>query len=118
MGGFIGAVSRYYLSGLAQKYFHNYNHLGTLAVNILGCFLLGVFMHLVHTRGLFGPNLRLMVSIGLIGALTTYSTFAFETYQLMVQNRVYAAGINIMFHLTVGLAAVWAAIALSQNVIK
>jgi len=118
MGGFIGAVSRYLLSGLAQRYFSGNYHLGTLAVNILGCFMLVIVMHLVQTKGMFSPNLRLMFSIGLIGALTTYSTFAFETYQLLVDNRIYAAGINIMFHLMVGLAAVWAAIAISQNVIK
>jgi len=117
-GGFVGAIARYLLSSMVQRYFTNYQHLGTIAVNILGCFLLGMFMYLVQNKAMFGGNVKLLISIGLIGALTTYSTFAFETYELITDQRIYAAAFNILIHLLIGLTAVWAAILFGKAVLN
>jgi CrcB protein len=83
LGGAIGAVARYLLAlrayaalGLGLPY-------GTLTVNLLGALLLGVITGLVEERGALGPQARAFLTIGLLGGMTTFSTFTYETWELM-----------------------------------
>ncbi len=118
LGGFAGAVARYALSGYVQRLFDGRFPYGTLTVNVLGSFLLGFLMYLVESRGPFGPNIRPLISIGFLGALTTYSTFAWETYGLVVDQRFLMAGVNTLLQLVVGLGAVWVGVTIGQIVSK
>ena len=83
LGGFIGAILRAYISGVVN---HNFTHnipFGTLAVNLLGSFILGsLFAFFTYTQ-LFSPHLKSFLSTGMMGALTTYSTFAMESFFLL-----------------------------------
>ena len=80
-GGFIGAVFRYAMSGVVQRHAGLSTFpFGTLAVNMLGCFLIGAAVGLADSRQLFGPEFRLFALIGLLGGFTTYSTFGYESY--------------------------------------
>ncbi|RME24670.1 MAG: fluoride efflux transporter CrcB [Candidatus Zixiibacteriota bacterium] len=107
LGGFLGAISRYAVSGLVQRWSDSAFPYGTLAVNIIGCFLLGMVMYLVQVRGPFGPTMRAFLTIGLFGAFTTYSTFGYETYELIISREFLPALMSVGLHLVLGLAAVW-----------
>ena len=107
VGGFIGAVLRYLVSG----YVHNmtqsvtFPH-GTLAVNMAGCFLMGIFSHLVESQTGMTVEMRLFLMVGLVGSFTTYSTFSNETLNLIQNHGMSLALINMGTHIILGLSAV------------
>lgn len=73
-GGFLGSVLRYGISGLAQRLDPSAGFpVGTLTVNAIGCFLIGLVGALADSRGLFGPEMRLFFFIGVLGGFTTFS---------------------------------------------
>jgi CrcB protein len=81
-GGFIGAILRSYISGLVNENIAHNIPFGTLAVNLLGSFILGsLFAYFTYTH-IFSPHMKSFLSTGMMGALTTYSTFAMETFFL------------------------------------
>lgn len=115
-GGFIGAIARYGLSGLVQRSaaLSSFPY-GTLAVNMLGCLLIGVAVGLVDSRQLFGADFRLFALIGLLGGFTTWSTFGYETFALMRDADYLRAVLNVAVHVVLGLALVWAGYALASR---
>jgi len=109
LGGFIGAVSRYYVSGFAQNISRSVGFpYGTLVVNLVGCYLLGILIHLIETHSTMAAEMRLFLVVGLIGSFTTYATFSMETLRLLQSHRLTLALLNILAHLILGLAAVLA----------
>lgn len=80
---------------------------GTLSVNILGCFLIGVLHGLAETRSLLGPDTRIFLFIGVLGGFTTYSTFGFESLALLKDGEFLKTSANILLHVILGLSAVW-----------
>jgi len=82
------------------------NPYGTLAVNISGCFLIGIFAHLVESQGGMTAEMRLLLMVGLLGSFTTYSTFSSETMNLLQDQRLFLGLINIGTHIIIGLSAV------------
>lgn len=108
MGGFIGALLRYGVSGLVQTWSKSISFpYGTLAVNLLGCFVIGFLSQLVETRSVFSPEARSFALVGLVGAFTTYSTFGNETVNLVMDGENLLAVANVGLHLLLGLVAVW-----------
>jgi CrcB protein len=108
LGGLIGALLRYSVSGLVQNWSKSISFpYGTLAVNLLGCFTIGALSQLAETRGVLSPEVRSFVFIGLLGAFTTYSTFGNETINLMMDGENLLSLANIGLHLFLGLGAVW-----------
>jgi len=106
-GGFIGAILRYVISGFMQSYMQdNYFPYGTLAVNIAGCFLIGIFSYLIESQVTVTAEMRLLIMVGLLGSFTTYSTFSDETMNMLQNQRIYIAFINIGAHVIIGLSAV------------
>ncbi|MBW1942485.1 MAG: fluoride efflux transporter CrcB, partial [Deltaproteobacteria bacterium] len=79
---------------------------GTFAVNIIGCFLIGVLSHLVESQAGVSAEMRLLLMVGLLGSFTTYSTFSSETINLLQDRELFLALLNIGTHLIVGLSAV------------
>ena len=107
IGGFIGSVLRYLLSGLAHELSGRDDFpIGTLLVNVLGCFVIGVFSQLAETRSAFTPEIRALVAIGILGGFTTFSSFGNETLNLWRDREGLLAFFNIAFQLVLGLAAV------------
>ncbi|MCF7823372.1 MAG: fluoride efflux transporter CrcB [Candidatus Marinimicrobia bacterium] len=113
LGGFVGAVSRYWLSGLVQKLSDRFP-IGTLSVNLLGSFLLGLLATLFLERVIVNQELRLFVLIGLLGAFTTYSTFSLETLNLMRGGEWLFASVNIAANVLGTLIAVWAGVSIAK----
>ncbi|MFH2046930.1 MAG: fluoride efflux transporter CrcB [Pseudomonadota bacterium] len=107
IGGFTGAILRYLISGYIQNLTQKAAFpFGTLAVNITGCFLIGIFSQLVESQAGLSSELRTFLIIGLLGAYTTYSTFSNETMNLLQSQQFFHALINVGTHLFLGLLAV------------
>jgi CrcB protein len=114
-GGAVGAVCRWALAGLVHSRLPESTFpWGTLAVNILGCLVIGFLWPLVEERPVLSPEARLLVLVGLLGAFTTFSTFSLETMELVSAGRWLGAGLNVLGSVAVGLVAVAAGMALAR----
>lgn len=114
-GGFVGALLRYEVSGLVQRQLPLATFpFGTLAVNLLGCLLIGAVVGLSESRQFFGPEVRTFLLIGLLGGFTTFSTFGYETFALLRDGENLRAATNVGVHVLLGPAAVWLAYTLAQ----
>ncbi len=108
MGGGVGAVFRYLLAGWTYRVIGSDFPYGTLAVNILGCFVIGLFLTVAEGRFLVSPSVRVFVAVGIIGGFTTFSTLNFETLELLRDGAFALALLNIGASIVVGLSATWA----------
>jgi len=113
LGGFIGAISRFWVSGLAQKMSDRFPF-GTLSVNLIGSFLLGLLASLFLEKAMISQELRLFILVGLLGAFTTYSTFSLETFNLIRGGAWLFAGMNILGNVGGTLIAVWAGVSIAK----
>jgi len=103
IGGSIGAISRFLISFYAQKILGSSFAYGTLIVNMLGSFLIGFLA--LYFENVISPNLKAMIVTGFLGALTTFSTFSYESI-LMIQEGLYQKAIlNIFLNLLLSLSA-------------
>jgi CrcB protein len=104
-GGFVGAILRYLISGWVYTLSGGDFPLGTLAVNLIGSLLLGLLMGLADHLVLH-PQVMLFLTIGLLGAFTTFSTFSYETWALVEVGSYGKALLNMAGSLLLGLIAV------------
>ena len=107
--GAIGAVARYLVTSLCVRWFGVGFPAGTLAVNVIGCFLLGLLVFLLDA-GSLPDSWRMPLAIGFLGSLTTFSTFGYDTFVLVEASKWQAALLNVGSNLALGLAAVWAGV--------
>ncbi len=115
LGGFVGSVGRYALSGWVHRLLpYAAFPWGTLAVNVSGCFLIGLFSGLADSRQLWGPDLRLFVMLGILGGFTTFSSFAYETAALARDADPLRALANVALQVVLGLSAAWLAYAIAR----
>jgi len=109
IGGFVGAISRFYLSGWcsawSEKYHGRVYPIGTLAVNVLGCLLIGLLMTLAEHKRLSVDAQRLLVT-GCLGSLTTFSTFGLDTINLFREDKPGLGAVYVLANMAIGLAAV------------
>ena len=108
LAGFAGAVSRYGIEGWISQRSRGAFPWGTFVVNASGCFLLGFVFALLTERFQAPAALRSALTIGFLGAYTTFSTFAFETMRLAEDGAVLLAVGNVASSLGAGLLAVYA----------
>jgi CrcB protein len=105
MGGFAGAISRYAVSLWVGERWGRSFPLGTLVVNISGCFFIGLLMTLLAERYMVNPQWRAFLVIGFLGAYTTFSTFEYETGGLLNEGELLYAALNIILSVSAGFAA-------------
>jgi len=98
-GGAIGATSRLLLSTAVNKTFIHTLPLGTLAVNLLGSLLIGILFAYFHLNTSLSPHLKTFLITGILGALTTYSTFAIESFFLLESGHYAHAFANMALNL-------------------
>ncbi len=110
-GSFIGGILRYLLSQFIQTKFLSTFPFGTLGVNIIGCFLIGLVFGLTD-RGNLTQEWRLFLATGLIGGFTTFSAFSNETVGLLRDGQFWYATVYITVSVFVGLLATFLGIAI------
>ena len=107
-GGFVGSILRYLASGYVQQSTKSIDFpYGTLAVNVIGCFIIGFLAQLAEARGMFTSESRLFVFVGILGGFTTFSSFGNETLNLARDSQTLNALANIGANVFFGLFAVW-----------
>ena len=106
IGGCIGAMARYLITMHSSKLFNSSIPLGTLIANVIGGFLIGVIMEISISTELISPNLKLFLTTGIMGGLTTFSTFSYETINLLGEGKYLLGGGNILLNLTLSLGGV------------
>jgi CrcB protein len=106
--GFAGAISRYAVEGWVSSHTRGHLPWGTFVVNVTGCFVLGFLFALLTERFMANATLRTAMTVGFVGAYTTFSTFAFETMRLAQDGAFLAAAGNVALSVAAGLAAVYA----------
>jgi len=102
-----GGVTRYYLSGWVYNLLGRVFPYGTFAVNIIGAYLIGLIMELGLRSTFISDTLRLGLTVGFLGGLTTFSTFSYETLSLLEDGRFLVAFANIMGSVAVCLLFTW-----------
>ena len=108
LGGALGSVSRYLLGTWTQSISKSIDFpYGTLVVNLIGCFIIGVVSQLAETRGVFTPEMRALVFIGILGGFTTFSSFGNDTVNLLRDGDAFNALANIGANVILGLLLVW-----------
>ncbi|HSG24582.1 MAG TPA: fluoride efflux transporter CrcB [Anaerolineales bacterium] len=119
LGGFLGAISRYLLSGYVQNLFKQDGFpYGTLVVNILGCFVLGMLTHAAAAKGMFDAQTRLFLMVGFVGAFTTFSTFSLESASLFQNGQSTAGWLNILGSNLLGLIFVFIGQSIASQFLK
>ncbi|GAA3128806.1 fluoride efflux transporter CrcB [Streptomyces rameus] len=111
-GAVIGAPVRYLTDRAVRARHDSPFPWGTLVVNVVGCLVLGLLTGAV-SAGVAGPEVRLLAGTGLCGALTTYSTFSYETLRLTEAGAGLYAAVNVVASVAAGLAAAFAGAALA-----
>lgn len=107
LGGFVGAVLRYLVTWGVQVLTQSISFpYGTLTVNVLGCLLIGILSHLIEYQSVLTAEIRLLLIVGILGSFTTYSTFSHETVNLLHDQRLFLAFLNLAAHIILGLSAV------------
>lgn len=107
LGGSIGSCMRYLISLWSAEYVGAGFPYGTLLVNVIGSFIIGVFMAAATEKFIMNPNLRFLVVIGFCGGLTTFSSFSYETMKLWEGSGFHYAMINILANMVLSFMAVW-----------
>ena len=118
IGGALGALSRYWVVGIISTIFERDFPYGTLVVNVLGSFLIGVTYILVVDKLEIAPEWHAILMVGFIGAFTTFSTFSLETLMMLQDGRFIAAASYILSSVLVCLLAVASGIWLTKQLFE
>ncbi|MFA7403700.1 MAG: fluoride efflux transporter CrcB [Pelobacteraceae bacterium] len=102
-----GGLTRYYLSGWVYSLLGRAFPYGTFAVNIIGAYLIGLVMELGLRSTLIPDAVRLGLTVGFLGGLTTFSTFSYETFSLLEDGQFFVAFSNVLASVAVCLLFTW-----------
>lgn len=116
VGAAIGGAFRYGLASFIQKRVESFFPYGTLIVNILGSFALGFIMYYLDEKEILSPQMRLFLTVGLCGGFTTFSTFSYETLNLMRNSQFLLASANVLGNVFICLIAIYLAYIFSKAI--
>lgn len=114
--GALGCLTRYLLSGWIYDLFGRTFPFGTLTVNLVGAFFIGLIMELGIRTTLISQDLRIGLTIGFLGGLTTFSTFSYETFKLLEDGEIIIASANVFTSVLACLVFTWAGILVARQI--
>jgi CrcB protein len=114
VGGGIGSAIRYLLAGFISQRTSSFFPWGTLTINVTGSLLIGLFMGL-SLRETWNPGTRIFIAIGVLGGYTTFSTFSYETINLIADKLYYSAAFNIFGNVCLSVVACWSGLVLARG---
>jgi CrcB protein len=115
-GGALGAILRFAISNATHTLLGRGFPYGTLMVNVIGCLGMGILYVLFLERLTIGPEWRAAVQVGLLGALTTFSTFSVETLLLLEGGETQKAMMNVFLSVLLCLAATWTGMIVGRQI--
>ncbi|MGI8952824.1 MAG: fluoride efflux transporter CrcB [Chitinophagaceae bacterium] len=110
IGSFIGGICRYLSQQFIQNNFPSSIPLGTLCVNIVGCFFIGIIYALSERGNILSPELRIFLATGFCGGFTTYSSFAYENVSMVLDGEFYYMALYVLISIVIGFGSVHAGI--------
>ena len=114
LAGLIGTLLRYWLAGAIAKRYSETFPFGTLAVNLIGCFVIGFLFYVLYDRALVSPATRTTIFIGLLGGFTTFSSYGLQTFTLLRDGELGLALANVVASNVIGFLLVWAGYSLAK----
>lgn len=117
IGGAIGTLLRYYVSGLTHRYFEGIFPLGTLIVNLIGSFVIGILWGSLEIENI-SPIMRTFLFIGILGGFTTFSTFALENFNLIRDGEIKYVMANILANNVLGILLVFIGFSISRSLLN
>ena len=114
VGAALGGSLRYWVANLVHKFLPATFPYGTLTVNILGSFILGLVMFGLDQREMISPGMRLFLAVGFCGGFTTFSSFSYETFNLFRDSQILLGFLNILLNVSVCFAGVFLAYLVSK----
>lgn len=115
VGGGIGSLLRYVIQGWGQALTKGTFPLGTLIVNVVGCFIIGVLNMILAERVPIRMEYRVGLTVGVLGGFTTFSSFGWETFSMANDGQLMRAMMNTLLSFTLGLVAVWLGYRLAER---
>lgn len=115
VGGGVGSLLRYAMQGWGQSLTRGNFPLGTMLVNVVGCFAIGVLNMLFAERIPIPAEYRIGLTVGLLGGFTTFSAFGWESFALINDGQVWRAMLNVMLTVLLGFVAVWLGYRLAER---
>jgi|SRR5690349_6463771 len=112
LAGLVGTLARYLMSVWIDDRLNQTFPVGTLAVNLLGCFLAGFLFHLMEQKYQLDAVVRTAIFVGFLGGFTTFSSYALQTFNMVRDGSVLLAGANVIISNVAGLLLVWAGYAI------
>ena len=116
VGGFAGSVARYLVSALLATWTASTFPFATFAVNIVGCFLIGMIAIFADRAGIVSPALRLLLAVGFCGVFTTFSAFSIESVGLLEKGEYFYVSIYIALSVILGILATVLGMALARAI--
>jgi len=116
-GGAVGALGRHFVNVLALAWFGTAFPWGTITVNIVGSFLMGVLVEVSALAWSPGPALRAMLAVGMLGAFTTFSTFSLETALLYERGQLGLSALYVLLSVALSVGGLFAGLALIRAVV-
>ena|ERR1035438_338592 len=115
LGAAAGGLARYIIGTAIMQRFGGRFPLGTLAINVTGCFLIGVLMTMITERGTLSSKWQPLLVIGVLGGYTTFSSFGWETYRSIREGNAFMGLAYVLLSVGLGYIAVWCGALLARR---
>ncbi len=117
LGGAVGTWARYLISGFMLRMLGTAFPYGTLTVNLVGSFLIGAIMHIGLSTELLSPTTRIVLTVGVMGGFTTYSSFNYETMQYFQEGELFRGLLNLLVMVCCCVVAGWMGLVFARRLV-